>query len=156
MDQSAALPRLATAPPGVIDLEVEGMTCASCVARVEKALKKVPGVEEASVNLATETATIQAAPSVAQAAIAAIRKAGYDAKMREEGVQEAPPRFDRDLAEVVLAVVLTVPLVVPMLAALFGVHAMLPAWVQFALATPVQFVVGARFYRSAWKALAAK
>ena len=155
MDQAASLPRLPEAP-GVIDLQVDGMTCASCVARVEKALRKVPGVQEASVNLATETATLQADPSVTGAAIAAVRKAGYDAKLREAGAAEEAPRFDRDLAETVLAGVLTVPLVVPMLAALFGMDAMLPAWVQFALATPVQFVVGARFYRSAWKALLAK
>ncbi|HXZ49418.1 MAG TPA: heavy metal translocating P-type ATPase [Usitatibacter sp.] len=155
MDQVAVLPRHAVAP-AVIDLKVEGMTCASCVARVEKALRKVPGVEEASVNLATETATIQADPAVTEAALAAIRKAGYEARLREAGAEEAPPRFDRDLAEVVLAVVLTVPLAVPMVAALFGVHAMLPAWIQFALATPVQFLVGARFYRSAWKAVLAK
>src|SRR5512135_3034456 len=112
MDQAAALPRLREAT-GVIDLKVEGMTCASCVARVEKALRKVPGVEEASVNLATETATIQADPAVTEAALAAIRKAGYEARLREAGAGEAPPRFDRDLAEVALAVVLTVPLVVP-------------------------------------------
>jgi Cu+-exporting ATPase len=57
-------------------LRVEGMTCASCVARVEKALRKVPGVEDASVNLATETATVTASAPVADAAIAALRKAG--------------------------------------------------------------------------------
>jgi len=155
MDEAASLPRVREAP-GLIDLKVEGMTCASCVARVEKALKKVPGVEEASVNLATETATLRADPSIMQAAIGAVRKAGYDAKPREAAAAEAPARFDRDLAEVALAVVLTLPLVVPMLAALFGLDRMLPAWVQFALATPVQFVAGARFYRSAWKALAAR
>jgi len=154
MDQAASLPRLREAT-GVIDLKVEGMTCASCVARVEKALRKVPGVEEASVNLATEIATIQADPAVTEAALAAIRKAGYEAKPREAGVEEAPPRFDRDLAEVALAVILTVPLVAPMIAALFGFDMMLPAWAQFALATPVQFLVGARFYRSAWKAVLA-
>ncbi|HEX6635608.1 MAG TPA: heavy metal translocating P-type ATPase [Usitatibacter sp.] len=155
MDPASSLPRLPAAP-GVIDLQVEGMTCASCVARVEKALRKVPGVEEASVNLATETATIQADPSVMQAALAAVRKAGYEAKPREDAANEPAPRFDRDLAGLVLSAVLTLPLVVPMLAAPFGAAAMLPAWLQFALATPVQFVVGARFYRSAWKAVLAK
>ena len=155
MDQAAAaLPRLAVAP-GVIDLKVEGMTCASCVARVEKALRKVPGVEEASVNLATETATIQADPAVAEAAMAAIRKAGYEAALRVEGEKEvAVP--DREGYVVLAAALLTVPLVVPMVAAIFGAHWMLPAWIQLLLATPVQFVVGARFYRSAWKALLAR
>jgi Cu+-exporting ATPase len=156
MDRAGALPRLASAS-GVIDLRVEGMTCASCVARVEKALRKVPGVEEASVNLATETATIQADPSVTEAALAAIRKAGYEAHVHAAG-ERAPgaPAFDRDALEVVLAVLLTVPLVLPMLGALAGAHWMLPAWLQWLLATPVQLVVGARFYRSAWKALLAR
>ncbi|HSN21928.1 MAG TPA: heavy metal translocating P-type ATPase [Usitatibacter sp.] len=155
MDQAAALPRLAAAP-GVIDLKVEGMTCASCVARVEKALRKVPGVEEASVNLATETATIQADPSVVQAALAAIAKAGYEASLREEGAAEAEPRFDRDRLEVAAAILLTLPLAVPMAANLLGAHWMLPGWLQWLLATPVQFVIGARFYRAGWKALAAR
>ncbi|HET9577966.1 MAG TPA: heavy metal-associated domain-containing protein, partial [Usitatibacter sp.] len=57
---SAALPRLQQAGPAVVDLKVEGMTCASCVARVEKALRRVPGVTDASVNLATETASVTA------------------------------------------------------------------------------------------------
>ncbi len=155
MDQAVVLPRLASAP-GLIDLEVKGMTCASCVGRVEKALRKVPGVEEASVNLATETATIQADPAVAAAALAAIRKAGYEAALRVEGAPEdGASRIDRDALEVALAVLLTAPLVVPMVANLLGAHWMLPAWLQWLLATPVQFVVGARFYRAGWKALAA-
>ena len=155
MTVAATLPRLAAAP-GVIDLKVEGMTCASCVARVEKALRKVPGVDEAAVNLATETATIQADPSVAEAAIAAIRKAGYEAAMRDENAREAEaPAFDREGLEVLAAALLTLPLLVPMIAAPFGAHWMLPAWLQWLLATPVQFVVGARFYRSAWKAVRA-
>jgi Cu+-exporting ATPase len=156
MDRATALPRLASAS-GVIDLRVEGMTCASCVARVEKALRKVPGVEEASVNLATETATIQADPSVAEAALAAIRKAGYAAHVHAAGAREPEaPAFDRDALEVAIAVLLTVPLVLPMFGALAGADWMLPAWLQWLLATPVQFIVGARFYRSAWKALLAR
>ena len=155
MTVAATLPRLAAAP-GVIDLKVEGMTCASCVARVEKALRKVPGVDEAAVNLATETATIQADPSVAEAAIAAIRKAGYEAAMRDENAREAEtPAFDREGLEVLAAALLTLPLLVPMIAAPFGAHWMLPAWLQWLLATPVQFVVGGRFYRAAWKAVRA-
>ena len=141
----------------LLDLKVEGMTCASCVARVEKALLKVPGVESASVNIATEVATVRAAGEVAQAAIAAIRAAGYDASVQEEAPREAPVvAIRRDTLELAAAAILTAPLVVPMVAALFGVHWMLPAWLQWLLATPVQFVVGARFYRSAWKALAAR
>jgi Cu+-exporting ATPase len=140
-----------------LDLAIQGMTCASCVARVEKALLKVPGVESASVNLATETATLQAPAGALEAALAAVRKAGYDAKVADQERPAPPPAaLGRDTIELLAAVLLTAPLVAPMLAGLFGVHWMLPAWLQWLLATPVQFVVGARFYRSAWKALAAR
>jgi Cu+-exporting ATPase len=151
---SATLPRVQAAP-GVIDLQVEGMTCASCVARVEKALRKVPGVVDASVNLATETATVTASQPVADAAIAAIRKAGYEAAVRAPRVDERPAS-GRDIWEVGAAIALTLPLVVPMIAGAFGAHWMLPAWAQLALATPVQFIVGARFYVAAYKALRAR
>jgi len=139
-----------------LELKVEGMTCASCVARVEKALLKVPGVEAASINLATETATLTAPRDVAEAAIAAVRKAGYEASEKQEASPQEPVvAIRRDTLELALAVALTAPLVVPMVAGLFGAHWMLPAWLQWLLATPVQFLVGARFYRAAWKALAA-
>ncbi|HET9650750.1 MAG TPA: heavy metal translocating P-type ATPase [Usitatibacter sp.] len=151
---SAALPSLQAAP-GVVDLKVEGMTCASCVARVEKALRKVPGVVDASVNLATETATVTASGPIADAAIAAIRKAGYEAQVREEA-REAPQKPDRDVLEVAVAALLTLPLIVPMVAGVFGAHWMLPAWLQVALATPVQFWIGGRFYVAAFKALRAR
>ncbi len=140
-----------------LELTVEGMTCASCVARVEKALLKVPGVEAASINLATETATLTAPREVAEAAIAAVRKAGYEAAQKQEVRRQEPTvAIRRDTLELALAVALTAPLVVPMVAGLFGAHWMLPAWLQWLLATPVQFVIGARFYRAAWKALAAR
>ncbi|HYN60160.1 MAG TPA: copper ion binding protein, partial [Rubrivivax sp.] len=63
-----------------IDLQIGGMTCASCVMRVEKALRKVPGVIDATVNLATEKARVQADASVtADALVTAVRQAGYEA-----------------------------------------------------------------------------
>ena len=137
-----------------LDFRVEGMTCASCVSRVEKALKKVPGVTEATVNLATEVATVQASANVAAAAIAAIRKAGYEATVRVEGRREAPPATHEGL-QVALAAMLSAPLALPMFAALFGHHWMPPAWSQLVLATIVQFHFGARFYVGGWKALRA-
>ena len=151
---SAALPRLQAAP-GVVDLEVEGMTCASCVARVEKALRKVPGVVDASVNLATETATVTSSEPVTDAAIAAIRKAGYGAAVRAPRGTEAPASH-RDAWEVAIAIALTLPLVAPMVAQPFGAHWMLPAGLQVLLATPVQFGIGARFYIAAYKAVRAR
>jgi Cu+-exporting ATPase len=141
----------------LLELEVEGMSCASCVARVERALLGVPGVESASVNLATGTATLHAPADVAEGAIEAVRRTGYEASVKR-GDLPAPAAtgVGRDTLELALAAVLTAPLVVPMVAQAFGVHWMLPAWLQWALATPVQFLVGARFYRAAWKALAAR
>ena len=136
-----------------LDLRVEGMTCASCVARVEKALRRVPGVVDASVNLATETATVVATQPVTEAAIAAIRKAGYEAAVR---ASREPPVSSSDAWEVGIAAALSLPLVLPMFASLFGAHWMLPAWLQLVLATPVQFVIGARFYVAAFKALRAR
>jgi P-type Cu+ transporter len=154
-DGTATLPRVPQAP-GVLDLRVEGMTCASCVGRVEKALRKVPGVVEASVNLATETASVQATEPVGEAAIAAIRKAGYEASVIEREAGTLPEaRSDREGWQVVVAALLTAPLATPMVAELLGAHWMLPVWLQWLLATPVQFIVGARFYRAGWKALRA-
>jgi P-type Cu+ transporter len=134
-------------------LTIEGMTCASCVLRVEKALGKVPGVVSAEVNLATETARVQGGGDAA-ALIAAVQRAGYGAHVHvdNEVVSAAP------LWPVLLAAALSLPLVVPMVADLFGPHSMtwmLPGWLQLALATPVQFWLGARFYVAGWKALRA-
>ena len=139
-----------------IALQVEGMTCASCVGRVEKALLKVPGVTAASVNLATEKATVSALATVSFAMLAAaIDKAGYAARSTEPA---APPPKGRRLPSwwpVLAGAVLTVPLVMPMILQLFGIDWMPGGWVQLALASPVQFWLGARFYRAGWKALKA-
>jgi Cu+-exporting ATPase len=129
------------------------MTCASCVARVEKALKRVPGVASAEVNLATETATVSLAEGAApESLVEAVRGAGYEARLAP--VQK--PAKDRSWLSIVLATALTVPLVVPMAGEVFGAEWRLPGWVQLALATPVQFWLGARFYTSGWKALRAR
>jgi Cu+-exporting ATPase len=143
---------------------ISGMTCASCVGRVERALKKVPGVVDASVNLATESATVQADAEVTRDALfAAVADAGYEANVVES---DAPPAADphahhhdahgeRERRHLILAALLSLPLVLPMLALAWGEHWMLPAWLQLALATPVQFWLGARFYRAGWAALKA-
>ena len=141
-----------------VTLRIEGMTCASCVARVEKALLRVPGVTAASVNLATETARVETtaladAPAALQAAVA---RAGYRATPLDEGAAAPPPAAAEGLPWPLLAAAaLSLPLVLPMVAMLWGAHWMLPAWLQWALATPVQFGFGARFYRAGWKALRA-
>ncbi len=139
-----------------VQLAVEGMSCASCAGRVEKALRKVPGVLEATVNLATEAASVRmlGAGAAAPALVAAIEAAGYRARLPEPAA-EPTARGLPAWWPAALAALLSAPLLLPMLLAPFGVHAMLPAWLQALLATPVQFWLGARFYRGGWKALRA-
>ena len=143
----------ATGAPNRITLQVGGMTCASCVNRVEKALLKVAGVSTASVNLATETATVQALADVPVAALtAAVEKAGYTATNAAE-VQPTPsPRLPEGWI-VAASAALTLPLIAPMLLQLVGITWMLDGWLQLALAVPVQFIFGARFYGTGWKAV---
>lgn len=142
-----------------INLSVEGMTCASCVSRVEKALRKVDGVLDASVNLATERARVKVAAGVDPLALVrAIGQEGYQAAVQRDdsAVAASEKTSGRDALKVALAALLSLPLVLPMLVELFGGHWMLPGWAQFALATPIQFWLGARFYRAGWKAVRAK
>ncbi|MEJ8811175.1 heavy metal translocating P-type ATPase [Variovorax ureilyticus] len=147
-------------------LPIEGMTCASCVARVERSLASVPGVTEASVNLATEAATVRTDGSVVRDTLrAAVEKAGYglgeeapdgatDASASQGATGKARGR--NDAWPVIAAALLSVPLVLPMFGLLLGEDWMPGGWLQLALATPVQFWLGARFYRSGWKALKAR
>lgn len=145
-----------------LDIGIGGMTCASCVTRVEKALNRLPGVSEASVNLATESArvTVQGLSSTeAMARLSrAVRDAGYEPR-RPQAMDDAPPTgwlgLPQDAWPVLLGALLSLPLVLPMVGDLAGQHWMLPAWAQFVLATPVQFWLGARFYRAGWHALKA-
>ncbi|WP_256665433.1 cation-translocating P-type ATPase [Pseudomonas sp. SLFW] len=145
--------------PDTFDLPITGMTCASCAGRVERALRKVPGVKSATVNLANERAHVEVLDKIDPAnLIAAVDKAGYGASLEQDrGVQQADQlkRHDSERWHLILAIVLALPLVLPMLLQPFGVHWMLPAWFQFLLATPVQFFLGARFYIAAFKAVRA-
>ena len=141
-----------------LDLGVGGMTCASCVARVERALKKVPGVQQAAVNLATESARVTYAASADAAAMPAllrraVRDAGYEPRAADAALAAPEGGPWAGFAPVGLGLLLCAPLVLPMLLMPLGVAWMPPAWVQFVLATPVQFALGARFYQSAWHAL---
>jgi P-type Cu+ transporter len=148
---------------GVMDLGIGGMTCASCVGRVERVLRKLPGVQEVSVNLATESARVRGEPPADQDLAAwqarlqrAVRDAGYEPRPFSEAMAEPPPLWwgvPRDAWPVLLAVLLTLPLAAPMVGDLWGAHWMLPPLWQFVLATPVQWILGARFYRAAWHAL---
>ena len=143
-----------------VTLAIDGMTCASCVSRVEKALLRVPGVLRAEVNLATESASVTLATRhIDEAAlVAAVERAGYVARPRHADSGADAGTASRRASEwwpVALAAALSAPLVLPMIGLLFGQHWMLPGWIQLALATPVQFWLGARFYRAGWKALKA-
>jgi P-type Cu+ transporter len=139
-----------------LKLQIEGMTCASCVSRVEKALRKVPHVTDASVNLATEQATISTDAAVgADVLREAVVAAGYGARAVPATAQQQPAASN-DWLPAALAAALALPLTLPMLLQLVGIHWMLSPWAQFALATPVQFLLGARFYKAAWKALRAR
>jgi Cu+-exporting ATPase len=145
-------------PVQTLELNVGGMTCASCVGRVERALGKVAGVNRVSVNLANEKAHLQLLGQVdPQRLIDALKRAGYDASVwqAEQPRASRTHRPGRERLILMAAMVLAMPLVLPMLLQPFGVHWMLPAWAQFALATPVQFIFGARFYVAAWKAVRA-
>jgi Cu+-exporting ATPase len=146
-------------PQHNLELSIDGMTCASCVGRVERALGKVPGVRRVSVNLANERAHLELLGQVApQTLIDAVSRAGYSASVwqpEQPQTDTQQQRLHRERWALILAIALALPLVLPMLLQPFGVHWMLPAWVQFALATPVQFIFGARFYVAAWKALRA-
>ena len=138
-----------------LQFAVSGMTCASCVNRVERALRKVPGVEQAEVNLAAETATVRAPGVGADALVAAIVKAGYEAQPLVEDQADAPRPVAWSATgwPVLIAAALSLPLIAPMVGLLWGAHWMIDGWWQLVLATPVQFWLGARFYRAGWAAL---
>ena len=151
-------------PSRPVDLDIEGMTCAGCVARVERALAAVPGVAEASVNLATRRARVEAGAEVAEGSlVAAVAGAGYEAQVLTDttevpGSDEAAlaAAHRREAITLAVAGLLTLPLVAQMLFELLGWGGALPPFVQLLLATPVQFWAGARFYRAAWPALKAR
>jgi len=145
-------------PVQSLELAIDGMTCASCVGRVERALLKVPGVRSAAVNLASERAHVEVLGTPDPAAlIQAVEAAGYHATASSERrpAADAERRLQRERWAVIAGLLLAAPLVLPMFGELFGQHWMLPAWIQFLLATPVQFVLGARFYVAGWKAVRA-
>lgn len=164
---AGSLPQLISAIEGAgynvpsqpLELSIEGMTCASCVGRIERALNKLPGVSQVAVNLADEKARLQVLAGFdPRLAVKAVVTAGYNAQLLGErpATDQALRRLRHERLTLLAAIALTLPLVLPMLVEPFGLHWMLPAWVQWLLATPVQFIFGARFYRAAWQALKAR
>jgi Cu+-exporting ATPase len=148
------------------ELKISGMTCAACSARIEKGLNKLPGVTRASVNLATEKAVVEYNPAGigVPEIIKAVEKLGYGAApaggraMEDTERQEREREFRRQRNLVIFSAVLSVPLLANMLVMVFNLHHLVPeffmsAYFQFALATPIQFIAGAGFYKDAFIAL---
>lgn len=151
-------------PTTSVRLSITGMTCATCAQRIEKVLRKHPGVVSAQVNLASETASVAYTVGITNpsALVEAVERAGYgaspaasDAAAEHARAREAAVARRNDMLRLAGASLLTLPLLAPMLLMPLGVRWMLPAWMQLVLATPVQFYFGARFYRGAFGALRA-
>lgn len=171
VDGPSMLPQLVEAvenagyevPAEELTFRVLGMTCASCVGHVEDFLLRIPGLSEARVNLATEQVRVRVLRGfVTKTQIAqAVAEAGYEAKFEEEsgkssGEKGREKELETEKAKLITAATLSLPLVAPMLLEPFDFHWMLPAWVQLALAVPVQFWLGGRFYKAAFKAVKAR
>ncbi|HEY2337649.1 MAG TPA: heavy metal translocating P-type ATPase [Burkholderiales bacterium] len=138
-----------------VELDIEGMTCAACAVRIEKNLNRLDGVE-ASVNLATEKALVRfnQEKATVEAILGRVRDTGYDAEVAREGeLRDHSAAHRKARNEFLVAAALSAPFLGEMAAMAWGAHGWLPGWLQLALATPVQFWCGARFYRGAWKAL---
>ncbi|XQY93745.1 heavy metal translocating P-type ATPase [Metabacillus sp. HB246100] len=147
------------------ELTIFGMTCAACSTRVEKGLNKLEGVTKASVNLTLETATVEYIPSQIDLneMLQRVEKLGYKATLKQEKVGELESIKTKDLekqkGKFILSLILTFPLLWAMVSHFsFTSFIYLPEmfmnpWVQLALATPVQFIVGKQFYIGAYKAL---
>ena len=145
-----------------VTLDITGMTCASCVRRVERALGKVPGVETASVNFASETARVTLASDIdLDSLIAAVTKAGYaaapaSAEADRQGERDEHAR--RTLLQLLVFGALAVPTIILAMAMdIAGMHInddpKLHGWIVLALATPIQLGLGWRFYRGSWTSL---
>ena len=139
------------------DLQITGMTCVNCAARVEKALNSMPEVS-AAVNFATEKARVEYNPQSTSVAalIATIQRAGYDAHALRDLAAEKQERaasYRHARQQFIIALLLTAPLLLEMLLMFAGSHAMMHGWLQWMFATPVQFWIGRRFYVGAWHSL---
>lgn len=146
--------------PQSVQLQLRNMTCVACAGHIEKALNKLPGVT-ATVNFATEIAKVNFIPGLATVGdlISTVNRAGYDAsEISESGHAEQKARrlaaYRAELRLFWISALLTLPLLLQM-GAMFSGHDMdmLPRWLQWILATPVQFWIGRRFYVGAWHSL---
>jgi len=133
---------------------VGGMTCASCVARVEKALSEVPGVVSASVNLASEKATVEYTEGTELNALRrAVKDAGYELGPEVQALEDVTTASQRESRALRNRVIVAAVLAISIMAIGFGTSFVGKPYLLWALATPVQFWAGWRFYRGAWGAL---
>lgn len=143
------------------ELDVIGMTCAACSNRIEKVLNRDAGVEHANVNLTTENATIAYNPEMTSIddLIKKIQKIGYDAKPKQAASEKSSQKeqeLKHKRTKLIISAILAAPLLLTMFVHLFGMqipHIFMNPWFQFALATPVQFIIGWQFYLGAYKNL---
>ncbi|SVB54179.1 uncharacterized protein METZ01_LOCUS207033, partial [marine metagenome] len=147
---------------------VSGMTCGACATRIEKALRRVAGVTAANVNLALERAdvTTVAGKVQRQALAEAVRKAGYQAQLEsdtdvlasanEDFQSQQATKLERESRTLIISILLTLPFIAQMVSTFAGWSFHMHAAMEVALATPVQFVIGARFYKGAYNALRAR
>lgn len=150
-----------TASMDRVRLDIEGMTCSACAARVEKALKKVEGIGEVNVNIATNKATIEYLSSETniKEMQLAVENAGYKAKKEQkvdvDKQKEAREKEIKNLKTLfIISTILSLPLLSAMFVDMAGMDTILSnGWFQFILATPVQFIVGWRFYKGAYHSL---
>ncbi|WP_163653998.1 cation-translocating P-type ATPase [Listeria sp. PSOL-1] len=152
------------------DLNIFGMTCAACSTRVENALQKVEGVEKANVNLVTESAAVYYDPTLTsnETLIEAVKDAGYAATKKlakKEKEQILAKQFKKEIWQFVISALLTLPLILTMITHIpalndtafsTGIEVAINPTIQLILATIVQFFIGYRFYRGAYKALRSK
>ena len=148
-----------------IDLNITGMTCAACSARIEKGIRKMDGVEDATVNLALETATVSYNPEATspKEITAKIEKLGYGAYVKKDVQKAGEDHRERGIRKQTRKFIIAAVLSLPLLYTMFGHFSftsfvympdfLMNPWLQFALATPVQFVIGWQFYAGAYKAL---
>ena len=139
------------------NLQISGMTCVRCAARVEKALNSIPEVS-AAVNFATEKARVDFNSQSVNVPelIAAIQRAGYHAHVMRDFAAEKATRAEaycHERSQFIIALMLTAPLLLQMGLMFIGLHIMIPEWLQWLLATPVQFWIGKRFFTGAWHSL---
>ncbi len=147
---------------------VSGMTCASCASRIERVLNKIPEIQTANVNLTTATASVilnsdaQLNSNLGQKIVDAIVGAGFEAKIinksdkkNKNSIRDAKNAIRKEFINVVLCMIFAIPLTLPMILSLVNIEFRIPQFIEFTLASVVQFYFGFRFYKAGWKALKA-